>query len=401
MATRSRTSSASTQRASLRGAPPRGATAVVVALVLVLLLGFLALALDSGHLFSVRGELQNAVDAGALAGAVELDGTTAGLEPAVASGLDFAARHETDSHEDVVANQVELGHWTLPYQDCASFEGVETGRNGPDGYRFCRIEGRDAIAARLINAVRVQAARAKDAPGGGGAPVFLHAFLGHGETADVAAEAVAVKGGPSTEKCPTAPLTIRADCLEDNGGALRCGEPYTPYTLGLSDATIDSAGWVTFNTQDITNETICDAFQGTGQCAVTEGQLVQTGNGNQFSSKMCKAPEGTNITFCEWFARSLGKDMQVPVVEYPGDTKGCYSGGYSGLARVVGFATFRIAEVYCKGKGTPAPTTGPCAGYATDQCIVIHFICGVEDPEPAPPGGGWWGTSATRPQLTR
>jgi Flp pilus assembly protein TadG len=47
----------------------RGAAAILVALVLVVLVGFTALAIDVGHLVVARNELQNAADAGALAGA--------------------------------------------------------------------------------------------------------------------------------------------------------------------------------------------------------------------------------------------------------------------------------------------------------------------------------------------
>ena len=47
----------------------RGAVAIIVGLVIVLLIGFAALAIDLGHLYVVRNEIQNAADAGALAGA--------------------------------------------------------------------------------------------------------------------------------------------------------------------------------------------------------------------------------------------------------------------------------------------------------------------------------------------
>ena len=47
----------------------KGVTIVVVAIVLVVLIGFAALAIDLGYLYIVRGELQNAADSGALAGA--------------------------------------------------------------------------------------------------------------------------------------------------------------------------------------------------------------------------------------------------------------------------------------------------------------------------------------------
>ena len=46
-----------------------GASLVFVTLLLAVLLGFFALAIDVGYLFVVRNELQNAADAAALAGA--------------------------------------------------------------------------------------------------------------------------------------------------------------------------------------------------------------------------------------------------------------------------------------------------------------------------------------------
>jgi Flp pilus assembly protein TadG len=46
-----------------------GSVAVITAICLVFLVGFVALVLDVGHLYAVRSELQNAADAAALAGA--------------------------------------------------------------------------------------------------------------------------------------------------------------------------------------------------------------------------------------------------------------------------------------------------------------------------------------------
>lgn len=49
-----------------------GQTLVLVALLMVVLLGFVALAIDVGNIYSVRRHMQNAADAGALAGAREI-----------------------------------------------------------------------------------------------------------------------------------------------------------------------------------------------------------------------------------------------------------------------------------------------------------------------------------------
>ncbi len=50
----------------------RGVVLVLVAILLFVLVGMAALAIDLGHLYMVRNELQNAADAGALAGAADL-----------------------------------------------------------------------------------------------------------------------------------------------------------------------------------------------------------------------------------------------------------------------------------------------------------------------------------------
>ncbi len=54
----------------------KGAVIVTTAFAMLLLLGFMAIALDFGHLFIGKGELQTAVDACALAAAQELDGSS-------------------------------------------------------------------------------------------------------------------------------------------------------------------------------------------------------------------------------------------------------------------------------------------------------------------------------------
>ena len=50
----------------------RGAVLVLVGVLMFVLIGFAALAIDLGHLYVVRNELQNAADSGALAGAHNL-----------------------------------------------------------------------------------------------------------------------------------------------------------------------------------------------------------------------------------------------------------------------------------------------------------------------------------------
>lgn len=72
-----------------------GLVIVMLALVMVILLGVAALALDLGRLYVLKSEMQNAADAAALAGAAELNATSDAMERAemAAKGL-----LEHDSH---------------------------------------------------------------------------------------------------------------------------------------------------------------------------------------------------------------------------------------------------------------------------------------------------------------
>ena len=57
----------------------RGAIIIFVALGLVVLIGMMGLAIDLGHAYVNKSQLQNIADACALAGASALNGTAAGI----------------------------------------------------------------------------------------------------------------------------------------------------------------------------------------------------------------------------------------------------------------------------------------------------------------------------------
>lgn len=63
-----------------------GAIIITVALAMLFLLGFMGVAIDFGHLFVVKTELQTAMDSCALAAAQELDGATDALTRATSAG---------------------------------------------------------------------------------------------------------------------------------------------------------------------------------------------------------------------------------------------------------------------------------------------------------------------------
>jgi hypothetical protein len=82
----------------------RGAVAVLVALILVVLIGAAGIALDLGRLFVAKTELQNAADACALAAVRELrtPSTLAVLTRAESAGVTVGNRHQADFQDNPV-----------------------------------------------------------------------------------------------------------------------------------------------------------------------------------------------------------------------------------------------------------------------------------------------------------
>lgn len=130
----------------------KGAAAVIVALSLVALVGFVGLALDLGKLFVAKAELQNSTDACALAAARELTGAnTNQLILAEAAGLATGERHNVlFQDEQVVISSVAFSE-TLTGSYQAAFAGP-----GATDMRFARCEANRAdIANWLIQVLNI------------------------------------------------------------------------------------------------------------------------------------------------------------------------------------------------------------------------------------------------------
>lgn len=95
----------------------KGVTAVVVAIAMVALIGFAAIAVDLGYLYIVKGELQNAADSGALAGArvLYINDPTAGIHvnpDANQAALDLVSANYSEK-SSVAVQSIERGHWSF------------------------------------------------------------------------------------------------------------------------------------------------------------------------------------------------------------------------------------------------------------------------------------------------
>jgi len=167
----------------------RGASAVVVAISLSMLLGFGALAVDMGMLYNVRGDLQRTADAAALAGAIALMDNdrlkgSAELQAVVAASrtqaATFASRNAVYGlpTPSLGVNDASTGYLSDPtsatealsFADSSLFNAVrvrvrrDATSNGPVELMFARIFGEnttglkaDATAAFMdgINGFRV------------------------------------------------------------------------------------------------------------------------------------------------------------------------------------------------------------------------------------------------------
>lgn len=132
----------------------KGATAIYVAIVMFVLLMFTALAIDVNHLYGVRNELQNAADAGALAGAGRLFNSAGQLDvpAAIAEGGRITSVNRT-GNKAVEEYTVQTGHWSFTNREFTPNDNTTqaTWHERP----FSELD----LDTNFINAVRVLARR--------------------------------------------------------------------------------------------------------------------------------------------------------------------------------------------------------------------------------------------------
>jgi hypothetical protein len=154
----------------------RGAVTVTVVIVLVMLLGFLGLALDWGYTLWVAGQLQNAADASALAGAQQVYDSHSAARTAA---INIASAN-------YAAGSVQL--WPNPTNE--SDGDVVVGFYDADTRTFTATDQANANAVYVL-------ARRNEGAKAGALPLFFGPIFGK-DTADVVRFAIAVaEGGPN------------------------------------------------------------------------------------------------------------------------------------------------------------------------------------------------------------
>lgn len=274
----------------------RGVSAIVVAISIFMLIGFAALAIDLGHLYVVKNELQNAADAGALAGAQALYGATKGaaVDPnanpiayaaATANSSDNVSvelyNHTANSCLDVDINDdtyedVQRGHWAFASSD----PDYRVDKSGFDcNNSLVALNIADYSAAQLnadknhINAVKV-VTRRKATP----IVSFFARIFGH-ENFQMSAEAVGYIHFASLDTLVGEPIAICEDTITDIDPDT--GEKKISCNIGrMFNANEDTARWTNLmdpdedsaDANDVKALVSCD--QNTEELILTEPEIA-------------------------------------------------------------------------------------------------------------------------------
>jgi hypothetical protein len=237
----------------------KGAILILSALMIFLLIGFGALALDGGYVYVVRNELQNAADAGALAGAGSL---FAGESEAMAKAAEIVALNKADGVFLTDAD-VQIGYWDMT----GAVPGLRVISNpGPN----------DAKAVRVV---------ISKAAGQNGGPVqlFFGGLLGF-TTMDVSAEAVAVVGSPGEINPGNVfPFALSEEIYNtywdsDEGRPLIDSSTGNPYTFQIQQ-TENEGQWTSFLEDSNAASAIAELVNNGNPSALSVGDeiWIQTG----------------------------------------------------------------------------------------------------------------------------
>jgi Flp pilus assembly protein TadG len=200
----------------------KGAILFIVAAGLTVILLFAGLALDLSVLYNVKTDLQNAVDAAALAGASRLDGTANGINNAVPEALAVTNKYQFNNIPVAVAPS----DVTFSASRDAGYMSQAAAAASPGTIRFVRVETRKTIGL-----------------------AFMKIMPGAGSTRDVAASAVAGQSAGINVLCngllPLSPAPIRIGPGALDVTHYQLGVVYTiRFAGGNDDITVGSGNFL-------------------------------------------------------------------------------------------------------------------------------------------------------------
>lgn len=243
----------------------KGAVIVTVALFTLFLLGFMGIALDFGHLFVVKTELQTAMDSCALAAAQELDGQADALPNVAGEGRATSAGKTAGNLNKV------------------NFQGASAGIVATDITFSDNLKPDDAYNHTFNPAASARYAKCTHTKSGM-APWLLQAMAGFSGNAAYAADqsvfALAVASRKSAQTSCAIPVQINPKNSTPPNYGFAPGE-WIPTVYdedpGTSDTTPGHFGWANLDGNTRSAQELKAELQGTGVCNVSVDTPVTPG----------------------------------------------------------------------------------------------------------------------------
>lgn len=230
----------------------QGAVIITVALMLLFLLGFMGLALDFGHMFVVKTELQTAMDSCALAAAQELDGSGTAITRGKNAGLTAGNLNRVNMQSATWSGQGQLVTTEVTFKDAAY-----AATTVPANARYAQCQHvQPAINVWLLKILGADSGNAASFPA----------------TQTVAASAVATRASAQST-CPI-PVAIRpkAGGTAPNYG-FQVGEWVTVY--GSRTPNSGEMGWYNLDGSTNASETKNELSEG-ARCGTRVGDTLGT-----------------------------------------------------------------------------------------------------------------------------
>lgn len=223
------------------------------AMMLLLLLGFMGIALDFGRLFIVRTELQTAMDSCALAAAQELDGQSTALTRARSAGLTAANLNKVNLQSVSWDGKGQLTNADITFKDSAYSDTVAASAK----YAVCS-HSQAGVKMWLLHILAAN----------GGDPLL------NPTARSVLASAAATRASAQST-CPI-PVAIKAR----SGGSApnygyQVGEWVTIYDKGGAGAAPGEMGWYNLDGSSSASETSKELSEG-GSCGTRVGDVLGT-----------------------------------------------------------------------------------------------------------------------------
>jgi Flp pilus assembly protein TadG len=288
------------------GKNEKGAVAIYTALFLIGFLGIAAIGIDVNYLYGVRNELQNAADAGSLAGAGSLFDPDSGAltrDQAIAEAERIATANTT-GRQAVVAKTVETGHWSFTTKTFTA--NASTTQTEWEERPFSELD----VDPAFINAVRVETERAET-------PSFFARIFGFADIL-VGADAVAYIGfaGKLYPAELNQPIAICKESITSADESYSCNMGRM-LNSGGNAATHNTGGWTNF-TQPCGTASASD--MNTLICANGNPDELEFGQGIGSTGGV---QDSTLTALYNCWAAATGKttnwNLTLPVVLCPGN----------------------------------------------------------------------------------